>query len=640
MQKTKILFTLILLMIPSFALGAEEVEIGQVVVTATRTEEAISSMPSSVTVITADDIEKKQAATVYEVLRQVTGLDVVQNGGMGQNTNIFIRGANSEHTLVMIDGVEMNDPISTGRAFNFTHLTVDNIERIEIIRGPQSTLYGSDAIGGVINIITKKGKGHPSFVVSGEAGSYGTYKEYAELSGATENYDYAIGISHLDTKGFSSARDKDGNSEEDGYENTSFSGSIGINPTDHFGIDITGRYIDGETELDNRGGPGGDDPNYITTTKQLFFRTAARLYLLDELWEQVLGVSVTENDRNSQNDVDVDHPSDLSRSTYESQLLKVDWQNNFYLNESNTLTVGLETEKEEGKSDYYSESALGPYTNTFEQKNARTSGYYIQEQYKLQDLLSVTAGIRLDDHDRFGSETTYRLAAAYLLKKSGTKIKATYGTGFKAPSLFQLFDPANGNKDLKPEESKGWDAGVEQVLWNERIKAEVSYFHNEFDELIEWTLVDPIFFTGIYTNVAKAESKGAELTMTLQPIDELTFQANYTYTKTEDKTTGENLLRRPKRKFTANINYTFNEKGNINMGVIYVGKRDDNDPVSWGTRVELDSYTLANCGISYNVTSFLELFGRIENLANREYEEVKGYGTAGRSYYGGLKATF
>jgi len=613
--------------------GKEKID--EIVVTATRLETAEREVGSSITVITADQIRKQQKTTVLEVLRDVPALDVVQSGGPGTVTSVFIRGANSEHTLVLIDGVEMNDPISTGRFFDFANLTVDNIERIEIVRGPQSTLFGSDAIGGVINIITKKGTGKPNSFVSVEGGSFRTFTERAGSSGGTGLVNYSLGISREGSAGISDADEKDGNHEKDGYENTTFSTRLGVTPATNFDADLIMRYINSKKDLDDQGGAGGDDPNNTENTRQVFVRTQARLSLFKDVWEQKIGFSLSDQHRHYDNPTDSEHPSDSDFSTYDGQVLKFDWQQDLKLHETNTLTAGIETEKEDGKFNYYSTSAYGPYTESFSDKTARTTSYYLQDGISLWDAWFTTLGARLDDHSTFGTKTTYRMTSSYLSKETGTRVKGSYGTGFKAPSLYQLYS-MYGDQDLNPEKSTGWDAGVEQMFDHELVTIGITYFSNNFDNLIDFNSA-----TSKYVNIAKAESKGVETYLTAHPSDDLTLRVSYTYTDTKDETTGDELLRRPKNKSLFDANYCFLGKGNVNLEVLYVGKRDDYDYSSWpATRVTLGSYTLVNLAASYDVTRNIQVTGRVNNLFDKNYEEVFGYGTPGISGYAGIKCSF
>jgi vitamin B12 transporter len=624
-----------------------------VVVTATKLETPVREVARSVTVVTEEEISTKQQTSVSEALRAVPAVDVVQQGGAGQQTSIFMRGANSEHTLVLIDGIQVNDPISPSRFFNFADLTTDNIERIEVFRGPGSTLYGSDALGGVINIITKTGQGGPRLTVSAEGGSYETHREKISFSGGNNWINYSLTASYLDSNGISAASREDGNRERDGYENISTSARLGLTPTDNFDIDFILRYIDSDADIDNSGGPGGDDPNFTLENKSLFFRAQASLMLFNDLWEQKLGFSLTDYDRESKDDVDTARPFDSSRSSYESNLYKIDWQNNLFLTERNTLTIGIDYEKEKGEQKdrrtFEDWEAPGtPASSSSEIKNLNThiTAYYLQDQIKLWDRFFTTLGVRLNDHAEFGTRTTYQAASTYLFPTSGTKIRASYGTGFRAPSLLQLYDPVfGGNPDLDPEKSTGWDVGVEQNLWNDRISLSLTYFENDFEDLIiNVSAFDPILgFVSSYQNVDDAKTSGIEFAATCKVTTNIILRTSYTYTDTENEETGEQLLRRPQNKFSADLTYRFLDRGNVNMNLLYVGHRDDsfyNNVTFESGRTELASYTVVNLAASFNLTNDFRLFGRVDNLFDEEYEEVWGYSTAGIGGYAGAEYTF
>lgn len=618
----------------------------EIVVTATRTETPYKEVASSLTVITKEEIENKQQTLLLDFLRTVPALDVAQSGGPGKTTSVFIRGAKSEHTLVLIDGIEANDPISPSRSFDFATLTTDNVERIEILRGPQSTLYGSDAIAGVINIITKKGVGKPRFSLSTEAGSFSTFNNSAGVSGGGEWINYSLNLSRFITDGISAAKKSDGNIEKDGYASTSLSARMGITPYKNSGIDVILRYLDTSANIDNFGGTGGDDPNNVQDSEQLYVRAEARFLSVKNLWEQKFGFSLTDLNRSTKNDFDAAHPNDMLRDSYDGTMFKFDWQNNIYLNVNNTLTFGMETEEEKASSEFYSEGIYGPFTSIFEEHSARTNGYYVQDQMKIRGSIFVTAGLRIDANSKFGTETTYRIAPAFLLNRTGTKIKATYGTGFKSPSLFQLYSQY-GNEELSPEKSRAWDIGLEQYLLGEKAGFGITYFHSDFGNLIDYD-----FGTSTYKNLAEVESGGVELSAFAQNVFGFDLQANYTYTSTKEKTTGEALLRRPKNKLGLNLNYQISaigrsasggiERCNVNLEVIAVGKRDDIfiSPDFTTTRVNLDKYVLFNLAAAYDITGNFQIFSRIDNLFDTKYEEILGYGTYGLSAYAGLKIRY
>jgi vitamin B12 transporter len=594
-------------------------ELDVVIITATRIETPEKEVGSSTTVVTKEEIEVKKNATVYEVLRDVPGLDVVQSGGPGGKTSIFIRGAKSEHTLVLIDGVEVSDPIEPGKSYEFAHLTTDNIERIEIIRGPQSTLYGSDAIGGVINIITKKGNNDPGAYFSIESGSYKTFKEKFGMNVGNDKYYGSFAASHTKTDGISSLEiNGRGGEEEDGYENFTASTRFGWEPNDTFNIDLNMRYADSESELDIS---GIDDPNYVSTAEEFSGGARVSLTLLEGRWEQMFGYGYSRHERYYDNDVDDNDPVSYIHSRFEGSISNYNWQNNFYLDENNTLIIGMGSDHEEGKSK--SEADWG--NDEFDKKTARTDAYYLQHQINIAGL-STVIGARRDTHNNFGTEDTWRAAMAYNIGQTNTKIKASYGTGFKAPSLYQLNVAFYGNPDLDPEKSIGWDAGVEQSFLDGKMILDVTYFNNEFEDFIDYD-----FSTWRYENVEEAESEGVELSLSVRPLDSLYINGSFVTTRTRDHETGKQLLRRPKEKWNVDVNYQFNEKGSINVGMNHVGRRLD-----WGGEY-IDKYLVYDAALFYNINDSIQVFARGENLLDEDYEEVTGYGTPGASGYGGIK---
>lgn len=604
----------------------------EVVISATRIETPLSELGSSVVVWSAQQIAQTQETRVSEVLSRVSGVDVVRSGGAGGNTAVFIRGANSEHTLVLVDGIEVNNPGSTNRAFNFADLSLDNVERIEVLRGPQSVLYGSDALGGVINIVTKRGTGKPSGAVSFEGGSYSTFIEKGQLSGGTDAVNYSLAASREDSAGISAARASYGNSEHDGYENTSFAGRLGFTPSEQIEANLFLRYTDARTDLDNFGGAGGDDPNRLLNNAQLFTRAELATKLLEGRLTQKLGVSWSDHDLDDDNDPDAEHPTDLLRSNFEGSLLKVDLQNNYEIADWNTITVGLETEQEEASSRYFSDGVFGPFEDNLDERDARTNGVYLQDSITWQERFFTTLGIRVDDHDQFGSEVTWRVAPTYLIQSTGTRFKGTYGTGFKAPSLVQLYS-SFGNPDLEAEESQGWDIGIEQSFCEDALQVGLGYFSNDFDQLISF---NPATF--ISENIAEAESRGLESSITYELSDATKLWAAYTYTDSEDESTGASLLRRARHKASISVATTLPNKTELTLSYVLVGSRFDNDFSSFEpVRTTLASYGLVNIAAHHPLTEQVELFARVENLFDKEYEEVLGFGTLGLAAYGGIR---
>lgn len=606
----------------------------RIVVTATRLDTPLREVASSITVITAADIERRGAQWVLDALRDVPGLDIVRTGGPGATGSVFIRGAKSEHTKVLIDGICVNDPISPGGTFDFAHLNVDDIERIEVLRGPQSVLYGSDAIGGVIHIITRRGAGKFGGYVKGEGGSFDTYKVSAAAGASVGWLDFYATLTRTDSGGFSSAGEDYGNHERDPYRNTSFSAKVGLTPRENFEIIFVLRATCAASELDDEGGAGGDDPNHDSYFRSLAARVEGRLTLLDDRWEQKIGLSYVEYNRGTHDDPDAGDIT-LIRSTYRSRRVKFDWQHDLYLHETNTLTIGVEAEQEQGSSSYHSDGLWGPYTSRFRQRSQCTTGIFVQDKISLADSLFVTVGGRIDRHEKFGTVYTWRVAPAYVLRRTGTTFKAAAGTGFKAPTLFQLYS-SYGSEDLQPERSFGWELGVRQRLLGRKLAVEATYFRNRFENLIDYD-----FATSKYNNIGMARSDGVELSAAYEPSERLRFEGSYTFTRTEDAATQDDLFRRARHKFGASVTCRPTDRLELNAGVSFVGGRDDVDSSVWpARRARLAKYVLWRFGASYKLTGHVTVFGRIENAFNEHYEQIKGYGTPGAAVYAGLKATF
>ena len=622
--------------LPAFAESLSQSSISkapETIVTAERYPYPKSEVSSSITILDAKDIADSQKENVADVLKGVPGVDVVQSGGPGGNVAVFIRGANSEHTLVYIDGIEANDPISPTRTFDFANLSTDNIEQIEVVRGPQSVLYGSDAIGGVILITTKKGSGVPHGSVSVEGGSYGSTREKVSVSGGDEITNYSLSVSQRDTDGFSSAAQSNGNNEKDGYSSTNVSAQGGVTPNKYIDGNVVLRYSNARSELDNFGGAFGDDPNRVIYDNQLLARTEVGTHLLEGRLDQKYGITLTDQWYDDNNGVDAQHPTDSTLSNYNGKLYKFDVQNNLKITDAVSSLFGFENKTEQGSSSYVSESSFGPFSDILADRSVTSNGYYLQGRWNLDDTLVSSAGMRVDDHSKFGTKTTWKAGPTLLL--GDTKISGNVGSGYKAPSIFQLYS-SYGNQDLKPEESLGWDAGVEQDFWHKNVTVGVTYFQNDFDNLITF---NPNSF--VSENIAKAKSHGIEGYGSAKLSKQFRIDGSYTFTDTEDKTTGLELLRRARNKAKVGVSYSPVEKGEVGVEVLLNGKRVDNDfSTAPATRADLGGYALINLVAKYGIVKDIELFGRVENMFDKSYQDVLGYGTAGATVFGGVKYDF
>jgi vitamin B12 transporter len=327
---------------------------------------------------------------------------------------------------------------------------------------------------------------------------------------------------------------------------------------------------------------------------------------------------------------------------YKAQRSKFDWQNTLTFIKNNTVTFGVETSNEEARTSSHSTSDWGPSDSVFPDTSIRTTGIYFQDHLNISNSFFTSIGIRYDRNEKFGGTTTFRITPAYFIDATSTKIKMSYGTGFKAPSLFYLFDPLYGNPELKPEESKGWDIGIEQFASNRFISVGATYFNLKFENMFGY---DSNYRE---INIAKASSQGLELTASVKDMGGISIDASYTYTKAKneyDDGSGDYekvLLRRPENQFSFNANYQLNSRLNLNVQVQYVGKRDDKDFSDFMNvkRVALQDYTLVNFAASYKLLDYLQLNGRVENMFDKQYEEVLYYGTLGRTFYFGVNLTY
>ena len=595
------------------------------VITANRTETPEKETGSSITVITGEEIQKRQVLTVAEALRLVPGIDVINSGGLGRMTNVYTRGAGAGQTLVLIDMVEMNDPSDPTGAFDFSNLMADNIERIEVLRGGESALYGSDAIGGVINIITKKGKGGPKFSLSGEGGSYNTFKTIGSASGQVKEVNYALSASETQSHGFSVADSQWGSSERDLYRNTSVDSRIGWDVTKDLDFGATVRYNHGVAGLDGYDSDNPQHPNapvdalgYTQTTSEVFTRGFSHIKLFDSFWEQTFAVAYSNTNRQTSGS-----NYDWNNFSYIGTKFKGDWQNILHLTNKNDLMMGVEDE-----GDQYESQSSGIGANY----SYNTQGYYLTDRFSLFDRSFTTASVRYTDNSQMGSLATYSFSEALLIDEIGMKLKANYGTGFKVPTLYELYAPPswgflNGNPDLKAETSNNWDVGFEQGFFNKQMQFGAVYFNNRFNNLIQWE-------DGLYQNVSKATAQGTETFIQVKPLDALTLRTNYTYNYTRNLDTNTQLVYRPQNKVNFETNYQLTPKINLNLVVIAVGEKPGY------LNVNIPGYTVANLAGSYTVTKNVKLFSRIDNLFNKHYQEVYGYGTSGLAGYGGVTLSY
>lgn len=616
----------------------EGVDLGDVVVTPSRTSENIKGTTSEVTVFGNKDITQSNELEVKNIIRETLGTDVVQTGSFGGTTSVFLRGTSPGQSRIMIDNVRVYDPIATDASYDIAHLTLDNVDRIEIVRGPQSVLYGSDAMGGVINIITQKGEGKPTVSASFSNGTYDSHNSAFESKGRIDKLSYSFAASRYYSRGISKLRDT---SERDPYENTSVSLRTEYDLDTKNTIGLTGRFTNATYEYDDSFGLR-DDPDLKGRQKQMIFSNYWESRFTD-FWKQKLQLSYMGNFRRDSDDKDAEFPTDYLRDWYNGENYQIDWQNTLKLHQFDTVVCGLDWQRESGEYYYFSEySYLGATYSSetrFPKVFSRTKGYYLENLVNIDDRFHLNTGVRIDDHSYAGVKRVYKADTSYLFG-SGTTIKGGWGTAYKAPTLYQLhaqpvpFMFGGGNPNLQTEESQTYEIGVEQGLFQNRLRFGTTFFHTQLTNLID-AKYDPVtFFTPQYSNIGKARIYGWENTVNLNPLDALKIDVGYTWQDTEDKSNGDELLRRPKNKASLTLGYVPNNKWDMNLRLAYVGRRSDVG------NLLLKAYIKTDLNINYTFNSCFTVFFKIDNLTGASYREVFNYAEPGRMFSGGVKASF
>jgi vitamin B12 transporter len=602
---------------------AEPIALPTVVVTPTRLPTPESEVGSSITVITEEEIQRKQERTLPDALKDVPGLNVVQTGGPGGTTSVFIRGANSNQTKVFIDGIDATDP-ATG-TFNFEHVLTWDIERVEVVRGPQSGLYGADAIGGVINIITKKGSGPGQFAGSLEGGSFGTFNQNAKVSGAAERFNFYFDFAHFhtsDTPVTPSDLVPPGRSVQgDSYDNKTFSGRFGANLTDNFDLGVVARYIDTSLRFTGDDFLGPESLKGTENDQQLFTRGTAHLVSFGGALDQTVGLAYT---KFNQRDLDPNPPAPVP-SFFNGDRLKADWQGDIKLMEGQILTLRAEHQRDEISS---------PVAEITDDAGM------VQLQSSIGERFFNAVSVRYDSCDTFGAKPTFRLAPALLVPETGSKLKGSVGTGFKAPTLaelFQNFPSFNffGNPDLKPETSVGYDLGFEQTALEKRVQFGATYFHNDIDNLITINGTRTSF-----QNVGRATTYGVESFLAYTPWEPLTLRADYTFLIAKNDILDQELLRRPKHKTSLNAAWHITEAAVLSATLLYVGPWFDVNRAGTISGVPANGYTLVNLAGSYDLGNGVTAYARIDNLFDRHYQDPIGFQRPGLGVFGGLRVAF
>jgi vitamin B12 transporter len=602
--------------------GARADQLDDIVVTAYRGATDIAKSGSAITVIPGDKINNASPGSLVDVLRQVPGLTVTQSGGPGGTTEVSIRGAEAGHTLVMIDGVRVNDPASARNAFDFAVFSPTDIERVEILRGPQSALYGSDAMGGVINIITRKRKGPVSMTAGAEGGSYSTFAGNAAIGGSVGPVSLSVSGTLFDTNGFSRVGDRD-NGEADGTKKFAGTarGSYDSGEGQGFSFAVTAYRQESDVEKGSK--PTDDLPGYERDRD-----VVSGFGRFDfEAFEGKLNNQITffGAETTSAYIEPVPRTTDSRGTNY-----GVEYQSTLDMGQAGTLIWGARAENEGG-----TQSVNAATTKTSFDDERTLLAIFALQQFTLFDRLNLSLGGRYDEDVDGQGFLTGRATAAYLIDESGTKLRGSFGNAAKRPTMFQLFDAQYGNPDLIDEESWGGDIGIDQELFDGRLTFSATGFYNRFTNLISYSLA-----TSDYINITNAETSGLEFSADaiLWP-SVLRATASYTYLNAVNLDTDLPLSRRPENSGSLTLTYTGIENFEFGATAIFVGDRFNNDPAKAAQLVPLESYTKIDLSASYRLNPQTTLYARLENLTDVEYQDAFGYNNAGRSGYVGLRWT-
>lgn len=600
------------------------------------------------TVITGEQLEKNQVRYVADALRQVPGFAVSRTGSFGGLTQVRVRGAEANHLLVMIDGVEVSE--TSGGEFDFGSLLVDEIDRIEVLRGPQSAFWGSNATAGVVNIITKRGE-RDGFRASArsEAGTDGTFLGGVSLSGGGENYDVALSGAFRRTDGFNIS---DFGNEKDGDRNTTLNGKFNVDLAPNLTVDGTLRYVDRKSDVDPQDFSSGGPPDFApgpsyglvtdgddwTSTEELFGSIGATYVALDG--------ALTQKARFTGSDIYRENFSDGALSSNDGNRFNGTYQASYQfetpalLDARHQLTGGYEWERETFAPSHLDER--------FRRESHSLVGEYRGE---FLDQVFLNAGIRRDFNDTFGDATTYSISGAWKVPGTETRLHSSVGTGVTNPTFFEQFgfipSTFRGNPDLIPEESFGWDIGVEHGFFDRRFVVDVTYFNQDLTNEIATVFGGPPDFVSSPVNRSgKSKRQGVEVSGTINLLNGLSMTASYTYTDASEQTVagGPRLdeVRRPKHSGSLSAAYVFyDDRARIFGEAVFNGEAEDVAFVpNLPPRVTLDAYTVVTVGGSFRFNDTFEAYARVENLFDEGYEEVFGYNTQGRTAFFGVKGAF
>ena len=607
------------------AAAQETKKVDPVVVTATTVETLAEQLGVALSVIPGEDFKTYQYSTIDDAFRNIPGVTVTQQGSYGKLSTLSIRGANANQVLILVDGVRVSSP-TLGQT-DLSDISPDLIERIEVIRGGQSTLYGADAIGGVVNIITKKGTGPFAATLENMGGNYDTLRNRLSIGGTYKIFNYSLSGSHLESNG---------QFQNDNANINAVSGRIGVSLPFDSSLSFVYRYNKTDTGVPVKSVFPPPQPIVPIINPNAKQQTETTVMSLEgktrpvEWWESRARISRYTNNQGFQDPVDPGFDFDVPfRSQVDVVRREAEWLNSFFIGKWSTTTLGFGYRHEEGDNKGVFRTARSVPSVMFE------------EQLRFLDRLFITGGFRIEDDSVFGQATTGQGSVAFVIKETGTRLRGSAGTGFRAPTFNDLFFPDFGNPDLVPERSQTWDAGFDQSLWQNRVRLTFTWFATHFTDAITCCVVLPTAPFGGPVNAGKARSKGVESSAEVDILPSLVASFTYTYTDTDNLQTNRPLARIPRHSGSAGLTWEPIPRLSLFTQVYVVGSQFD----SYGD-VYNSGHTRVDAGGTYRLLDQLgwlqrlELVARAQNILNEQYAEVRGFPALGANFLIGLRAGF
>ncbi len=601
-----------------------------IVVTATGVQQDIEESGASILVLTKENIRDQQSLVIGELLQELPGVNVVQSGGLGSQTSVRIRGAESDQTLVLINGIRVNDPSAPDGSFDFGNLFADNIERIEVLRGTNGVAWGSQALGGVVNVTTKRPTEELRLFAQSEYGANDTVRLLGNGSSRLGPLGISLGVSYATTDGISAFS---GGVEPDGYRQYSANGLISLDLTDNIRIETSGFYADSRVDNDSVFPPFSSESTQFSIAEEFYGNVSVLADIFDGRFQNRFAFSIA--------DINRDIISPFFTSLPRGRTERLEYRGDFAVTDQIRFVFGTELED-------------SSYQNNGVSDSTGIDSLFLQTILEPVSWLTITGGLRHDEHDDFGGNTSLAGNLVYRFGTDGPILRVGYAEGFRAPSLIDLDDRpfGFGTPDLLPETAKSYEIGLDHAFLEDAVRTSVTLFQRDTRDQIVFAACpippDPAPAVclsgnrpfGTTLNIERNRTKGVEAILTILPIERFQIDANYTYLDTENRSSGLNsgnkLARRPSSSFYFNAIYKTSFGLKIGADLQIVG--DSFDDLANNRR--LDGYALAGIRANMPLTDGIELFGRIDNLFDVTYETATDFGTLGRSAYFGARTRF